>query len=107
MSIAQGSDDSSFSLQFCAEAEQLWRTQKHTDCILNLIAAQFLSLGTLGHGRDHAVLLYASEASRMAGRLGLFGVQEDNPAFQEISMLSKESRKAYTYAAWGSFNCAT
>lgn len=107
MNIAQGSDDSSFTLQFCAEAEQLWRTQKETDCILNLIAAQFLSLGYLGQGRDHVVLSYASEASRMAVRLGLFGVQEDNPALQEISILSKESRKAYMYAAWGSFNCAT
>lgn len=107
MNMAQGSDDDSFTLQFCAEAEQLWRTQKHTDCILNLIAAQFLSLGYLGQGRDHVVLSYASEASHMAVRMGLFGVQEDNTPLQDISMLSTEPKKAFMYAAWGSFNCAT
>ncbi|KAK0755994.1 hypothetical protein N5P37_011462, partial [Trichoderma harzianum] len=60
----------------CTEAENLWKTEKESDSILNLIAALFLSLGYLGQGRDHAVLLYTSQATEIAVRLGLFGVED-------------------------------
>ncbi|KAK1237058.1 hypothetical protein MKX07_000480 [Trichoderma sp. CBMAI-0711] len=89
---------------FCAEAETIWRTERESDSLLNLTSALFLGLGYLGQGRDHAVLSYTSQATKMATRLGLFGVDEHSRAKPSIDKLSKEAASAYMYAAWGSFN---
>ncbi|KAG5922428.1 hypothetical protein E4U42_005456 [Claviceps africana] len=68
--------------EFCAEAEILWVAERESgrDSILTLAAAQFLCMGYLGQGRDHALLEYLAEATNMAGRMGLFrsGAQTGN-----------------------------
>ncbi|KAG5932410.1 hypothetical protein E4U53_001348 [Claviceps sorghi] len=57
--------------EFCVEAETLWAAERESgrDSILTLAAAQFLCMGYLGQGRDHAVLKYLAEATNMAGRM--------------------------------------
>jgi hypothetical protein len=107
MNSVEEHDNGSLALSFCAEAEELWHSQEDVDSILSLAAVQFLSLGYLGQGRDHLVLSYIRDASRMAVRMGLFGVDENNQTLQELATLSTATREAYTYAAWGSFNWAT
>ncbi|KAL7941836.1 N-terminal fungal transcription regulatory domain-containing protein [Trichoderma barbatum] len=89
---------------FCTEAESIWRTEKESDSILNMAAALFLSLGYLGQGRDHAVLSYISQATRMAMRLGLFGVEDNGRWKLKVDKMTIEAASAYLYAAWGSFN---
>ncbi|KAL7933902.1 N-terminal fungal transcription regulatory domain-containing protein [Trichoderma chlorosporum] len=89
---------------FCAEAESIWKTEKESDSILNLIAALFLSLGYLGQGRDHAVLSYTSQATKMAMRLGFFGIQDDGRAKLKLGKMKTEEASTYLHAAWGSFN---
>ncbi|KAJ4863569.1 fungal zn(2)-Cys(6) binuclear cluster domain-containing protein [Trichoderma breve] len=89
---------------FCAEAESIWKTEREHDAITNLAAALFLSLGYLGQGRDHAVLSYISQATKMAVRLGLFGVENNDKAKLKVDKLATEAASAYLYAAWGSFN---
>ncbi|KAL7915456.1 N-terminal fungal transcription regulatory domain-containing protein [Trichoderma velutinum] len=89
---------------FCTEAESIWKTEKEHDAITNLAAALFLSLGYLGQGRDHAVLSYILQATKMAVRLGLFGVQGDSKAKLKVDKLTTEAASGYLYAAWGSFN---
>ncbi|KAH0497710.1 hypothetical protein TgHK011_004996 [Trichoderma gracile] len=97
-------DIDALAADFCAEAETIWRTERESDSLLNLASALFLSLGYLGQGRDHAVLLYTSQATKMAIRLGLFGVDEHSGAKPSIDKLPSETASAYLYAAWGSFN---
>ncbi|KAK4082759.1 uncharacterized protein Triagg1_1649 [Trichoderma aggressivum f. europaeum] len=89
---------------FCTEAESIWKTEKEHDSILNLAAALFLSLGYLGQGRDHAVLSYISQATKMAMRLGLFGVEDNGQAKVKVDKMTAEAASAYLHAAWGSFN---
>lgn len=71
-----------------------------------MAAAEFLSLGYLGQGRDHKMLVYLSEATDMGIRLGLFGV-ERRALPDEDSKLSAEAKGARGYAAWGVFNWIT
>ncbi|KAL6879314.1 N-terminal fungal transcription regulatory domain-containing protein [Trichoderma novae-zelandiae] len=97
-------DIDDLAADFCTEAETMWRTERESDSLLNLAAALFLSLGYLGQGRDHAVLVYTSQATKMAMRLGLFGVDEHSRAKPSVDGLSTEAASAYLYAAWGSFN---
>lgn len=55
------------AMNFCTEAEMLWaveRANRH-DSIMNAAAAEFLCLGYLGQGRDHAILMYVSEVAEM------------------------------------------
>ncbi|KHN96822.1 uncharacterized protein MAM_05378 [Metarhizium album ARSEF 1941] len=94
------------AFQFCQAAERLWQEEKHVDSLLNVAAVLFLSIGYLGHGRNHAVLSYLSNACHMAVRMRLFGVGHDL-AQQAASTLSPEARRAHTQAAWGAFNWAT
>jgi hypothetical protein len=99
--------------QFCAEAERLWQAEreKSADSVLTIAAAEFLSLGHLGQGRDHHALMYLAEAANMGARMGLFSVKgQANAAStdrQSQSGSSAESRRAYMYAAWGLFNWLT
>lgn len=106
MNSARIPDDGSLALQLCGEAEGLWRKEDRRESILNLAALQFLSLGYLGQGRDHAVLSYLREASRMAVEMGLFGVEDDR-AQEYIATLSADEKEAHIFTAWGSFNYAT
>ncbi|QYS95150.1 Zn(2)-C6 fungal-type domain-containing protein [Trichoderma simmonsii] len=92
------------AIAFCTEAESIWKTEREHDAIPNLAAALFLSLGYLGQGRDHAVLSYISQATRMAVRLGLFGVEDDSEAKLKVDEMTAEAASAYLHAAWGSFN---
>ncbi|KAG6032767.1 hypothetical protein E4U41_007141 [Claviceps citrina] len=101
----------SLATEFCAEAEALWtaeREQGH-DSTLTLAAAEFLSLGYLGQGRDHAVLRYLAEAAHMAGRMGLFNSQgqTDDQQTQSFAGLTGAAKAAHMYAAWGIFNWLT
>ncbi|KAL7787130.1 N-terminal fungal transcription regulatory domain-containing protein [Trichoderma ceciliae] len=105
-SAAQDPDGGSLALSFCAEAESLWEHQRKNDSVLNLAAAQFLSLAYLGQGRNHVVLAYLNEASHMAVRMGLFGVEADHVQ-DKISRMPGHERSAQLYAAWGSFNWIT
>ncbi|KAF3060868.1 hypothetical protein CFAM422_010936 [Trichoderma lentiforme] len=89
---------------FCTEAESIWETEREIDAIPNLAAALFLSLGYLGQGRDHAVLSYISQATKMAMRLGLFGVEDNGKARVKVDKMTAEAASAYLHAAWGSFN---
>jgi hypothetical protein len=106
MNSAQDPDHGTTALEFCAEAERLWDLQRGTDSILSVAALQFLSLGYLGQGRDHSVLAYLSEASSMAERMGLYGV-DDEHAQQHLATLSTEAAEAQIHATWGSFNWVT
>lgn len=90
--------------EFCAEAERRWDDERSRgiDSLPNLAAAEFLSLGYLGQGRDHSVLKYMTEACEMGNRMSLFGGEEYTIAEQEI--LTNDASSARMYAAWGSFN---
>lgn len=91
------------ALDFCAEAEKLWRAERRSgrDSIETLAAAEFLCLGYLGQGRDHAILTYVSEASRMGQRMGLFGVEEPE---EDATATADDATRARRFTAWGVFN---
>ncbi|KAI1813726.1 hypothetical protein GGS20DRAFT_577389 [Poronia punctata] len=94
---------------FWEETKRLWLAEKvsgaHLDTLLNMAAAQLLSLACMGHGRDGDVLDYLNEGVQIGTRLRLLGVDEatarDNARSIPDSMLSTSS-----YAAWGVFNWA-
>jgi uncharacterized protein YpiB (UPF0302 family) len=96
-----------YAIQFCTEAEQLWTTEKDLDSVLNVAAALFLSLGYMGHGRDHSVLQYLQLAADMATRLGLFSGQQDMVRGVDVSHMSSDVASQHLYAAWGAFNWVT
>lgn len=100
------------ALDFCAEAEKLWHVERSSgrDTVTTLAAAEFLCLGYLGQGRDHVILAYMSEASRMGQRMGLFGVEpeEDTTSGSEYATdSSDDATRARSFAAWGVFNWIT
>ncbi|KKP04360.1 hypothetical protein THAR02_03563 [Trichoderma harzianum] len=103
-SLAVDPDIDVHAAAFCTEAEGIWKTEKEHDTILNLAAALLLSLGYLGQGRDHAVLSYISQATKMAVRLGLFGVEDNDQAKVKVDKMTADTASAYLHAAWGSFN---
>ncbi|KAG7149681.1 hypothetical protein HYQ46_001399 [Verticillium longisporum] len=61
--------------QFGNEAERLWWAAKSTDSLCSVAGAQLLSLAFMGNGRDHFVLVFLTEACRMARRMSLLGVE--------------------------------
>jgi len=78
------------AIRFCAEAERLWQIEQEngTDSVLNLAAAEFLSLGYLGQGRDHSVLRYLKEAANMGSRMSLFAVgDQDDQKSEDVRRL--------------------
>ena len=95
----------------CAEAERLWAIERTsaTDSLTNLAAAEFICLGYLGQGKDHAIIQYITEASEMGTRLGQFGVSDDDAGVQETgtSQGSSSVQRARMFAAWGVFNWIT
>lgn len=99
------------AVQFCTEAERLWKIEcsNQRDNIMAVAAAEFLCLGYLGQGRDHAILMYVSEASQMGQRMGLFGVElEAGPNEMEkaddMHDITDSDTSARMYASWGVFN---
>lgn len=98
------------ALKFCKEAESLWETAQNegNDSINHIAAAELLSLGYLGHGRDHSVLKYSTEAARMGARMGLFGViDQSQSAHKDDTSDTVEMQRPRSYAAWGVFNWLT
>lgn len=110
------------AMDFCAEAERLWKQEQKDeasfDSVLNIAAAQFLCLGYLGQGRNHMVLSYLNEATSMGRRMGLFGgensglaidAETDTDTQLELNdaNFGQESQRARMFAAWGVFNFAT
>lgn len=101
------------ALSFCTEAEKLWNVERDNkrDSVLNIAATEFLCLGYLGQGRDHAILKYVTEASEMGVRMGLFGVPDQNDgAGEEVGkpvQVTDQETKGRMHAAWGVFNWIT
>lgn len=115
------------SLQFCGEAERIWANGKAIDSAANLAAMLFLSLGYLGHGRDHLVLSYLTQAIDMGQRMGLFesetgkskrtsidtsmndGDEEDDEGDDDDDGDGDDDDDDdnKNYAAWGTFNLVT
>lgn len=92
---------------FCSKAEALWETERknQVDSITNIAAAEFLSLGYLGHGRDHSVIQYLTEAANMGARMGLFRVAGQTATVNtDAQDLSADAQSSHQYAAWGVFN---
>lgn len=98
------------ALRFCAKAEALWaREQSHNiDSPNNIVAAQFLSLGYLGHGRDHSVIRYLTAAAKMGARMGFFGIAgQASFTNSGSSTPTEEEEISRRYTAWGIFNWLT
>lgn len=99
------------AISFCTEAERLWAVERsnNRDTILNIAALEFLCLGYLGQGRDHAILSYVSEASQMGQRMALFGVEkhENLAELRNGPEFADEPTRARMHAAWGVFNWIT
>lgn len=96
--------------QFGAEAERLWAIERELqrDSYTSIAAAEFICLGYLGQGRDHAILAYIREASEMGDRMGLFGSEKyDIRQGRETLEVTDEATKAKMFAAWGVFNWLT
>lgn len=96
------------ALPFCNKAERLWAIErsKGIDSITNLAAAEFISMGYLGHGRDHAVLKYLTEAANMGARMGLFDLPHQSETIAAQPNVANE-QLSHRYAAWGAFNWIT
>jgi hypothetical protein len=95
------------AIQFRAEAEKLWETERDRDSVLNVAAALFLSQGYTNQSRDQAALEYLSCASEMATRLGLFDGIHGMAREIDISQMSTDAVNQHLYAAWGAFNWIT
>lgn len=91
---------------FCREAETLWKSERAAPSALTMVAAQFLSFGYLVQGKDHAVLQYLSEATKIGAQLGLFGVKP-NTSDARLDNMTPEKAKATAYSSWGVFNWIT
>jgi hypothetical protein len=96
--------------KFLAEAERLWAVERELqrDSYNNIAAAEFLCLGYLGQGKDHAIIAYIHATSEMGKRMGLFGydfsdIRED----PQSAEMTDEGMRAKAFAAWGIFNWLT
>ena len=99
------------AISFCTEAERLWAIERGNkrDSLMNIAAVEFLCLGYLGQGRDHAIVAYVSEATNMGKRMGLFGAGAQD-AMEEPSGSAEvpdEAIKARMYTSWGVYNWIT
>lgn len=96
-------------LRFCEEAEGILKAQHDPpviDSVIDLAALQFLSLGYLGQGRDHAVLKYLAQATKVGERIGLWGVDDDR-AKASMSKMNDDEANNFLFIAWGVFNWIT
>ncbi|KAI0468298.1 hypothetical protein F4859DRAFT_506155 [Xylaria cf. heliscus] len=88
---------------FCRIAEALWKTEK--DSYSSMAGAILLSISLMGHGKDHAVLSYATDALKIGTRLGLFSdIRPLTGACQSRPDVVGNDLSAQCYAAWGVFN---
>ncbi|OTA60803.1 hypothetical protein K449DRAFT_406281 [Hypoxylon sp. EC38] len=94
-------DSMEYAVEFCDEAEKLWKEEHGS--YLTMAGAVLLSLSLIGSGRDHTVLLYATQAMKMGERLGLYNVAEASALRLDVNT-SEDDRKTGCYAAWGTFN---
>ena len=86
----------------------MWHEELGNDNVVNIAAAQFLSLVFLGHGRDHKVLQYLAHALHMGNRMVLIECDtDDTSTTYPIEGLTVEESRARLYAAWGLFNWIT
>ncbi|KAI3320438.1 hypothetical protein HD806DRAFT_506361 [Xylariaceae sp. AK1471] len=88
---------------FRQEAEDLWKTEQ--DSYLSMAGAILLSISLMGHGKDRAVLHYATDAMKIGERLGLFS-NKLHPATAPQSSIEiyDDNLSAKCFAAWGAFN---
>ena len=104
-------DTDVLAMSFCTEAEKLWAIERNNerDSLMNVAAAEFLCLGYLGQGRDHAILAYVSEAADMGTRLGLFSIEAQDPEREMDNSFNtkNDATRARAHAAWGVFNWIT
>ncbi|KAI0432189.1 hypothetical protein F5Y09DRAFT_354010 [Xylaria sp. FL1042] len=94
-----------YAAGFCRIAEALWKLEK--DSYPAMAGATLLSISLMGHGKNHDVLHYASDAMRMGKRLGLFGGSLRHAganAYQPNVGVTDDDLSAQCYAAWGVFN---
>ncbi|PHH91327.1 hypothetical protein CDD83_898 [Cordyceps sp. RAO-2017] len=98
-----------YTSSLCEEAERLWDIERRhgRDSIHIIAAAEFLSLGYLGQGRDDRELVYLAEATDMGIRMGLFGVEGQGRGGDDGKELAAEQKRARMFAAWGTFNWIT
>ncbi len=87
---------------FCRIAEALWKTEK--DSYPSMAGAILLSISLMGHGKNHGVLSYASNAMKMGTRLGLFGGGIQHGASASQPGVVDDDLSAQSHAAWGVFN---
>jgi hypothetical protein len=91
------------AVDFGPEAEGLWTAERTHDSVLNMAAAQLLTLGLMGRGKDYSILRYLEDAVNMVTRMGLFGPQDG--AMQEpVSLTTVAHARAAAQTAWGVFN---
>ncbi|KAI1413595.1 hypothetical protein F5Y13DRAFT_160655 [Hypoxylon sp. FL1857] len=101
MYSAFNKDSMEYAVEFYEEAEKLWKGEHGS--YLTMAGAVLLSLSLIGSGRDHAVLLYATQAMRIGEQLGLFKVAESSALTLDVNT-SEDDAKTRCYAAWGTFN---
>ncbi|KAI1747898.1 hypothetical protein F4782DRAFT_543213 [Xylaria castorea] len=88
---------------FSQIAEVLWKTEK--DSSSSMAGAILLSISLMGHGKDHAVLSYATAAMKIGTRLGLFSdIQLPTDSYQLGADMVDNDLSAQCHAAWGVFN---
>ncbi|KAI8945961.1 hypothetical protein F4801DRAFT_566339 [Xylaria longipes] len=92
-----------YASAFCQTAEALWKTEK--DSYSSMAGAVLLSISLMGHGKDQAVLSYATDAMKIGTRLGLFSdIQPPAGAYQSGADMMDNDLSAQCHAAWGVFN---
>ncbi|KAI0455229.1 hypothetical protein F5B21DRAFT_514133 [Xylaria acuta] len=92
-----------YATGFCEIAEVLWKTE--TDSYSSMAGAILLSISLMGHGKDRAVLSYATDALKIGTRLGLFSdIQPPTGAYQLGADMIDNDLSAQCHAAWGVFN---
>ncbi|KAI0834852.1 hypothetical protein F5Y06DRAFT_289573 [Hypoxylon sp. FL0890] len=94
-------DSMRYAIEFCEEAEKLWKDEQNSYSAM--AGAVLLSLSHIGSGRDHAVLLYASQAMRMGEQLGVFKITDASALRFDVNT-SEDNTKTRCYVAWGTFN---
>ncbi|KAI0417055.1 hypothetical protein F5X98DRAFT_342024 [Xylaria grammica] len=93
-----------YASEFCQTAEALWKTEG--DSYPSMAGAVLLSISLMGHGKDHAVLRYATDAMRMGTRLHLFGgdIPHTVSGYEQSAGIINDDLIAQCHAAWGVFN---
>ncbi|KEY74868.1 hypothetical protein S7711_09812 [Stachybotrys chartarum IBT 7711] len=86
---------------FCSETKALSAAEEEHASPLNMAALVVASMSFMVHGRDHAVLECAKNATRMGMQLGFFPCSIGPPA--DLTQLPDENVRVNSHAAWGVF----